>query len=646
MLCPSCGQQNSPGARFCVFCGAVLEDEPRTLQAGQRVDGGTYRIIRPLGKGGMGAVYLAANTKAFDRPCVVKEVIQYYDPTDPEARQKAIERFEAEARTLASLKHSGIPDIYAYFTENGRNYLVMEYIEGPNLAQGLTREEGEGSIPGSPQPLEDVVKHCIQICEVLTYLQQHQPPVIHNDIKPANIILDKNTGQAVLVDFGTAKTRYASQGAGKPGRQHSSVYGTVGYAAPELYEGRAEPRSDVYALAATAYHLLTDDDPRGHPFKFPNMNAVPMPFRQALLDALEVDVRKRITARQFSERLQRALQPASSQPISAPLAPPLTFPDGGKATTRQELIALSVKHLEYAAEILYDGSLMHWLRDALHDPIAAKAAGVAVAQYPDTPAAGLEQWIRSLDPQALPAPKLKVVNPKVQYDPLARDGTPLAIKVANTGGGYLYGKVTYSEPWLKIDHRLKCGPGETQSLPVFIDLEELTPGKTYRAQVSIEATGGQSASVQIEASIPPPRIDITPMQIDLGTVSRKQLFTEKASFKVKNAGQTRAVCHIEGIPPWLVLDPTRFICLPGQTQNVELIGRVDLVPAQGQRHDAMLYVNIEGRHPRQVQVVLRTRTGQKRKGRLGSALTIAIALLVLVGAIAWFMIAVLPVLLP
>jgi serine/threonine protein kinase len=521
----------------------------------------------------------------------------------------------------------------------------MEYIEGPNLAQGLTREEEGASVPGGPKPLEDVMRYCVQICEVLTYLEQHQPPVIHNDIKPANIILDKNTGQAVLVDFGTAKTRYATQGAGKPGRQHSSVYGTVGYAAPELYEGRAEPRSDVYALAATAYHLLTDDDPRAHPFKFPKMSAVPMPTRQALLDALEVDVRKRITAQQFSERLQRALQPASSQPISASLAPPLTFPDGGKATTRQELIALCVKHLDYAAEILYDGSLMHWLRNALHDPVAARAAGAAIAQHPDTPAAGLEEWIRSLDPNALPPPKLKVVNPRIQYDPLDRGDTPPAIEIANPGGGYLYGKVTPSEPWVKVDHRLKCGPGKTQSLPVFIDVKELAPGKTYRAQVAIEASGGQSATVQIEASIPPPRIDITPMQIDLGTVSRKQLFTQKASFRVKNAGQSRAICRIEGNPPWLVLDPSRFTCLPGQTQVVELIGRADLVPVQGQRHDVMLYVNIEGRHPRQVQVVLRTETGEGKTGRLGAVLAIAFAVLVLLGAIAWFLIAVLPALL-
>ncbi|MBN1584200.1 MAG: zinc-ribbon domain-containing protein, partial [Anaerolineae bacterium] len=72
MQCSACGNQNKPGARFCAFCGYELGTEPQELRAGQVMDGGTYRIIRPLGKGGMGAIYLAANTKAFDRKCVIK----------------------------------------------------------------------------------------------------------------------------------------------------------------------------------------------------------------------------------------------------------------------------------------------------------------------------------------------------------------------------------------------------------------------------------------------------------------------------------------------------------------------------------------------------------------------------------------------
>jgi serine/threonine protein kinase len=533
------------------------------LQAGQLVGGGTYRVIRPLGKGGMGAVYLAANTKAFDRPCVVKEIIEYYDPADPEARRKAVERFEAEARTLAALKHSGIPDIYAYFTEGGRNYLVMEYIEGPNLAQGLTRDRDGRTVKGRPQPVEDVVRYVVQICQVLTYLEQQQPPVIHNDIKPANIILDKNTGRAVLVDFGTARTRYAlppaGQPPGRPGSQQSSIYGTIGYAAPELYEGKAEPRSDVYALAATAYHLLTDDDPRAHPFKFDKMADIPEPPRRALADALELDVGKRLAAAQLSARLNGAFD--------------------------------------------------------------------------------------SLDARAGSSPKLveplKVITERLVYDPDRQESSEIVI--VNVGAGDLDVTVTSSQSWVEVARQFKCAPGCTLSLPLTIKVADLEPGKTYRGVVQVKAAGAQPASVPIEVRVPPPLLDIAPMQIDLGAISRGQLFTRRATFKVRNIGKSRAVCQVQADTPWLVLDPKRFTCMPGQTQVVELVGRGDLVPAQGDRHETTLHLDVEGGYARQVQVSLDIRrTGR----RIASFVMIGSAALVLLGAIVWFFVTVLPLLVP
>jgi serine/threonine protein kinase len=308
MQCPICGAENRSSARFCAQCGAALEDELDSLEPGQLVGGDVYRIVRPLGKGGMGAVYLAANTKAFDRPCVVKEVIEYYDRYDPAEREKAMRQFECEARTLASLKNPGIPDIYAYFIEGGRNYLVMEYIEGNDLAEGLDGSAARGTLTKPVRPVEDVVRYAVQICDVLVYLSQCQPPVMHNDIKPDNIILEKDSGRAVLVDFGTAQSRFARPASGKTDGQQPNAYGTMGYAAPELYEGKAEPRSDVYALAATAYHLLTRDDPRTHPFQFPYLDRVKEPLRGVLADALEVEVDKRIDATQLRMRLQETLR--------------------------------------------------------------------------------------------------------------------------------------------------------------------------------------------------------------------------------------------------------------------------------------------------------------------------------------------------
>lgn len=249
--CPRCQLDNRAGATFCSRCGTPLGSAPSgwvALWPGQTMKGGAYRIVQSLAKGGMGALYLAEDLGAFNRLCVIKEMLDYFDPNNPQEVTKARQRFEDEARVLATLKHSGIPDIYTFFSEEGRNYIVMQFVDGENLEQRLARE--------GPQKLADVARWGVQVCKVLEYLARVRPnPVVHHDIKPANLILDKNSGEVGLVDFGTAKARLTLQPGGKVGLQKSSIYGTVGYAPPEQYQARSEPRSDIYALAATTYHL-------------------------------------------------------------------------------------------------------------------------------------------------------------------------------------------------------------------------------------------------------------------------------------------------------------------------------------------------------------------------------------------------------
>jgi hypothetical protein len=169
----------------------------------------------------------------------------------------------------------------------------------------------------------------------------------------------------------------------------------------------------------------------------------------------------------------------------------------------------------------------------------------------------------------------------------------------------------------------------------------------YRAKVDIRASGSQSASIPVEVRVPPPQVKITPMQIDLGTLEPRQLLTERASFSVQNSGASRAVCRIEGKPPWLVVDPVRFTCLPGKTQVIEMVGRVDLLPPEADKHSATLQIEIEGRHPRQVQVTVRTKRGQARgSSRLASTVMIGCATVILLAAIVWFVLQVLPMLVP
>lgn len=499
--CRFCGANNRPTARFCIQCGAALPEPEvashtsQALQPGQTMHNGQYRIVRQLETGGMGTLYLAANTQAFDRLCVVKEMIAYYAP-DEEARARA--RFEEEAKTLASLRHPGVPDIYGFFSEGGHHYIVMEYIEGENLATGLGTSDANHRVSVSPARNQaDIVRYGIQICRVLEYLASIRPtPVMHNDIKPANIIIDKHGGQAVLVDFGTASARYRSGGGGQPGAQLSSVYGTVGYAAPELYNGHAEPRSDVYALAATLYHLLTDDDPRDHPFKFPRLPDLPAGLRVILQKALAAAVEDRLTATEFRQQLEafRAAHAGSVQP--------LRFPEGDQATTLTGLLDLSARHWAFARGILYDGSLESWLRTTLHDPLTANLVRDTVRQYANDRDAGLDHFLRTLNPQS-GAPRLRLLDRRLDFGRVEAGTTATrTLSLVNTGYGGVHGTVKSSVPWLEPASRnFGCGPSGRCDIAVrVVDTGVLSPGR-HAGSIRLDPSAGPPMDVEARVSI-------------------------------------------------------------------------------------------------------------------------------------------------
>ncbi len=514
MRCPTCGHLNQSDAQFCANCGLWLAGvQPRrsALQPGQIMDGDTYRIIRPLGKGGMGAIYLAAQPRAFGRLCVIKEVIDYFDPTDPEEALKANQRFEAEARTLAQLKHPGIPDMYGYFSEGGHNYLAMEYIEGDNLAEGLTDEETSGPLrDGKPLSLEDGLRYAIQVCETLEYMERQNPPVVHNDIKPANIIIDEHSGRAVLVDFGTARTRHAPQLGGQPDREQSDVYGTAGYAPPELYQGISEPRSDVYALAATTYHLLTDDDPRDHPMRFPRLLDLPPVLSVILQQALEPEVKQRPTATEFRQALESCLEAEKEvvRHVVQPAVQPLTFPQKGKATSSESLVQLCIKHWDYAQNFLYDGTIEDWLRNSLRGSMAANAARAAVKKYPKDRDAGLDTFIRTLARPlkfSIPAPRLKILTKELDFGQmLPGQSKNLTLDVGNAGKTYhLYGAISPSVPWLKVSpEHFSCRPRTAQKVSIQVDTSGLGPGP-QKAVLVFKPAAGQPQTVAVKVRLPP-----------------------------------------------------------------------------------------------------------------------------------------------
>ncbi|MDH5505731.1 MAG: serine/threonine-protein kinase [Anaerolineae bacterium] len=197
-----------------------------------------YRIESKLGKGGMGAVFLAYDT-ALDTRVAIKANIN--------TGSHSSRQFIREAQLLAGLRHPNLPRVTDYFVLEDVQYLVMDYIPGEDLGARLERE--------GPQPLEKVVGWAKQLGQALGYLHTQEPPIIHRDIKPSNIKITPQ-GQLSLVDFGIAKT----SGAGKTTTGTLGL--TPGYAPPEQYgTSKTGPYSDQYALAATLYALLVGEPP-------------------------------------------------------------------------------------------------------------------------------------------------------------------------------------------------------------------------------------------------------------------------------------------------------------------------------------------------------------------------------------------------
>ncbi len=245
---------------------------------------GRYEITRRIGGGGMGAVYLAKDRNLGDASRAVKEMVESH--LDPLQHEKAIGDFKRESLLLTALEHPSIPTIYDYFYDEGlgRFYLVMKYISGGDLASRLR------NAPGGRIDEKTVTDWGMQAADVLQYLHTRPKQIIYRDLKPANLMIDGNTGRVMLIDFGIARRV-------KQEEKGVTAVGTMGYAPPELFAGRVEPRSDVYSLGATLFHLLTGSDPQDNPLLIFDFTKNPRPrqivpsisseFEQILMRAVE-----------------------------------------------------------------------------------------------------------------------------------------------------------------------------------------------------------------------------------------------------------------------------------------------------------------------------------------------------------------------
>jgi serine/threonine-protein kinase len=203
-----------------------------------------YEVVRSIKSGGMGAVYEARDLKLASSPCAIKEIL--HSALQGADANYVLKSFESEMRSLATLEHPSIPRVRDYFDIDGRRYIVLDLIQGQALDDELADHLRLTQRPMDPAV---VALDMVTVLETLTYLHSQRPPIVHRDIKSANLVRDARTGKIKLVDFGIARSVET--------QRVQTQIGTPGFCAPEQIAGRAEVRSDLFSVGATIYHLST-----------------------------------------------------------------------------------------------------------------------------------------------------------------------------------------------------------------------------------------------------------------------------------------------------------------------------------------------------------------------------------------------------
>jgi len=260
-----------------------------------------YEVQACVGRGAMGAVYLVKDQHLPGARWALKELV----PGEVPERERAmtVELFEREGDLLQALSHPGLPRVIDRFTDdNGCLCIVMEYIPGGPLDDVLA------AIHRPLLPIE-AVPIGLQATHVLEYLHSQDPPIIFRDLKPSNLMLTPE-GRIYVIDFGIAR-RFSQEKS-----KDTQELGTPGFCAPEQYgHGQTTPRSDIYALGTTLYHLLTRLDPQTLNFKFPPVSDVqpaPKALEVALQKCLQLNPEDRYTS---AVELRTALEEALTEVV-------------------------------------------------------------------------------------------------------------------------------------------------------------------------------------------------------------------------------------------------------------------------------------------------------------------------------------------
>lgn len=517
--CPQCFASCSPQARFCVQCGSQLtsiENTTIALPAARYVArapfsarpicpgnllAGRYRIERRLGAGGFGATFLASDTQLNNRHCVVKQLT--IDPQwSPQECIDALTIFRREAELLIQLNHPGhghIPEIYAYLEAEA--CLVMKYIEGESLDTVLMR------CPNQRLEVKEGLAYIRDICSALVYMHNHPSGVVlHRDIKPSNIMLGIDR-RVWLIDFGLARANPVQpRSAVAPGA--TVVAGTIGYTPPEQWQGNAQPRSDVYALAATLHTLLTGYIPQwdeadiqaiidGRPGAFPparHFNSdIPEEVDELIRKCMAFEPVKRPTAEEMLRELDSLLQPRLV----------IQSPSGVDLANERQMARWGEQHWGAMADWLYDRNLPAQIERLWGKNKLAQEIHNLRQRYLTQRDAGVDAVLALLDPDDFgrQVPMFHLDRNVLDYGCLGASTRRAAwLTVVNSGRRYGIVWLEKLPHWIIADTtRLELAPGASMPVRLTVDTSRLSSGGLSRAELELCSCGAtQPVVVQVQ----------------------------------------------------------------------------------------------------------------------------------------------------
>lgn len=490
-----------------------------------------YEILSVLGSGAFGTVYQCRDSE-LNTVVAIKELHVLDDPvTAEDEREMALAQFRQEAIHLSHLRHPHIVSGH-YQPHSGtwlvcpvcgyafrgvprcpehnlmpvvvrqRHYLVMEYVDGPNLAEAAENAGGMLEVP-------TVVGYIRQIAEALQLI--HAKGWVHRDVKPENIRVRAESNDAVLLDFGIATATGAEGQFSTREVRHTTGGGTFGYAPDSPSERRfPDARSDIHALGMTLYRLLSGRDPQ-EADELADMRAYrPRQFNPAMPPALETLLLRCIDpdpARRpqdipaLIQALAALAEPSAPLAASPPggLALPLHFTSGESAHDVADLVRLMDKYPQEAKEYLYSGDLMTWLAQVGRVDLAQRGREIC-EQYPNARRQGLEaltQFTGLVEP-----PRLDMQPPTLDFGSVSV-GTvkTVDLQLRNLGRGFLFGELRSTFAGLDFPAAFD---GNQANIPITLHARKL-PGGKHHGELVLDSSAGEVRlpfSVTIERRSP------------------------------------------------------------------------------------------------------------------------------------------------